>query len=130
MDEQTEFLKENDFIFSRSPGRQRQYYTTTDEPNYPWIHRKMKDSRSYKLKRDSSPVDWSNHQDYEVRANAGARILEPGVDPDYRHYIIVGDEPVELVDMLKPVKLGSKAHKGTSSVSLSRKKSYGGGLVK
>lgn len=70
-------------------------------------------------------VNWKQSQPNEIRANAGARIIERSKDPNYRHYIIVGEEgqqPVELIHMYKPKILGSKAHDNISSVSLSRKK--------
>ena len=74
-------------------------------------------------------MNWTKQQNFEVRANAGARIIEPNKDSDYRHYIIVGnegDQPVELLSMFKPLFKGSKAHTNNSSISLSRKKNFGG----
>lgn len=74
-------------------------------------------------------MNWTKQQNFEVRANAGARIIESNKNSDYRHYIIVGnegDQPVELLSMFKPLYKGSKAHTNNSSISLSRKKNFGG----
>lgn len=116
-----DFLKENDFIFNRPPGTQKRFFTTTDDPNNSWLYRKRRRFNKFKNKE----VNWQKSQPYEIRANAGARIIERSKDPNYRHYIIVGEEgqqPVELIRMYKPKVIGSKAHDNISSVSLSRKK--------
>lgn len=119
-----DFLHENDFIFSRPPGTAKQFFTTTDDPNNAWIYRNYKGFNRHKKIKDKE-VNWEKSQPYEIRANAGAKIIERSKDPNYRHYIIVGEEgqqPVELIHMYKPKIIGSKAHDNISSVSLSRKK--------
>lgn len=119
-----DFLQENDFIFNRPPGTQKRFYTTTDDPNNAWIYRNYRGFNRHKKIKDKE-VNWQQSQPYEIRANAGARISEWNKDPNYRHYIIVGEEgqqPVELIRMYKPKIIGSKAHDNISSVSLSRKK--------
>lgn len=112
-----QFLKDNDFVFSRPPEGGK-FYWTTDDPGI------VKKGRRY---HPVKQADWkASGQPNEVRANAGAtRIRNGSRDPDFRHYIIVGDvgeQPVELVNMYKSTTEGHKGHFGTGAIGLSRKK--------
>ena len=111
------FLADNDFIFTKPKGSARKFYSTTDEP-----------APKNNLQRDY-PIDWSkNGQKFEVRANAGATIIKSKkqkLNPDFRHYVIIGkegEEPLDLIDMRKMKNIGHKGHYGQGAVGLSRKK--------